>query len=55
MAGRPENESNELSAIRSAGRAIAPLHITIGPTQDGDWLDEHEEPGESFGFAPRTR
>jgi hypothetical protein len=55
MARRPENESTELSAIRTAGRAIAPLHTTIRPTQDGDWLDEREEPGQLFGFAPRTR
>jgi archaemetzincin len=48
MVGRPENEADELSAIRSAGRAIAPLHDPIGPTQKGDWLDEHEEPGQSF-------
>src|SRR3954468_5822203 len=48
MVGRPEDESNELSAIRSAGRAIAPLHAPIGATQEGDWLDEHEEPGQSF-------
>jgi archaemetzincin len=48
MAGRPENESNELSAIRSAGRAIAPLHDPIGTTHEGDWLDVHEEPGQSL-------
>ena len=48
MAGGAKKEANELSAIRSAGRAIAPLHATIGPTQEGDWLDEHEEPGQSF-------
>ena len=48
MVGRPENEANERSAIRSTGRAIAPLHDPIGTTQEGDWLDEHEEPGQSF-------
>jgi len=48
MVGRPENEANGLSAIRSAGRAIAPLHDPIGTTKEGDWLDEHEEPGQSF-------
>ena len=45
---RMNHQSNELSAIRSAGRAIAPLHDPIGATQEGDWLDEHEEPGQSF-------
>ena len=40
--------ANELSAIQSAGRAIAPLHEPIAMTQEGDWLDEHEEPGQSF-------
>jgi len=48
MVGRPENEANELSAIRSASRAVAPLHDPIGTIQKGDWLDEHEEPGQSF-------
>src|SRR5271156_176187 len=48
MVGRPENEANELSAIRSASRAVAPLHDPIGTTQEGDWLDEHEEAGQSF-------
>ena len=48
MVERPENEWNELSAIQSAGRAIAPLHEPIAMTQEGDWLDEHEEPGQSF-------
>jgi archaemetzincin len=48
MVGRPEDEADALSAIRSAGRAIAPLHDPIGRTQEGDWLDEHEEPGQSF-------
>jgi archaemetzincin len=48
MVGRSENEANELSAIRSASRAVAPLHDPIGTTQKGDWLDEHEEPGQSF-------
>ena len=48
MAERYENESQKLSAIRSAGRAIAPLHEPIGPTREGSWLDEHDEPGQSF-------
>ena len=48
MVGRRENEANELSAIRFAGRAIAPLHEPIGTIQEGDWLDEHEEPGQSL-------
>jgi hypothetical protein len=48
MVSRTENESDELSAIRSAGRAIGPLHDPIRVTRPGDWLDEHEEPGQSF-------
>jgi archaemetzincin len=48
LVGPPGNESNELSVIRSAGRAIGPLHEPIGTTQQGDWLDVHEEPGQSF-------
>jgi len=48
MVGRPENESDKLRAIRSAGRAIASLHSPLGATQKGDSLDEHEEPGQSF-------
>jgi len=48
MVGQLEDESNELRAIRSAGRAIAPLHGPIGATQKGDWLDKYKEPGQSF-------
>src|SRR5262245_11339556 len=48
MSGRHEEESNALSAILSAGRSIARLHDPIGAIQMGDWLDEHEEPGQSF-------
>ncbi len=48
MIGRPGDKPNELRAIRSAGRAIAPLHEPIRATEKGDWLDEHEEPGQSF-------
>jgi archaemetzincin len=48
MAGMSEDEANELSVIRDAGRAIAPLHTTLGPLQEGDWLAEHDEPGQSF-------
>ncbi len=48
MVGRRENEANELSAIRTAGRAIAPLHDPIRATEKGEWLDVHAEPGQSF-------
>ncbi len=48
MSGRAESEASKLSAVRSAGRAIAALHDPIATTQKGDWLDEHEEPGQSF-------
>jgi archaemetzincin len=47
-AGRPAREGSDLSAIRSAGRAIAPLHGPIAEVREGDWLDVHEEPGQSF-------
>ncbi len=48
MTVQPDDFSNDLSAIRSAGRAIGPLHEPIGAIQQGDWLAEHGEPGQSF-------
>jgi len=48
MGGGQERETNTLSAIRAAGQTIAPLHEPIGEPQEGDWLDVHEEPGQSF-------
>jgi len=48
MAGLREDGSNELSAIRSAGRSIARLDDPIAATKEGDWLDEHEEPRQTF-------
>jgi archaemetzincin len=43
-----QGESNELRTIRAAGQAIGPLHEPIRATQQGDWLDEHDEPGQTF-------
>ncbi len=48
MVRGPVEESNKLRAIQSAGRAITPLHEPVKAIQKGDWLDEHEEPGQSF-------
>ena len=48
MGFRQGDELDELSAIRSAGQAIAPLHKSIGPVHEGDWLDVHDERGQSF-------
>ena len=41
-------EIDLVSAIRSAGAAIAPHHDPIRPPREGDWLCEHEEPGQTF-------
>src|SRR3954449_7803413 len=48
MSGRPGSEFDRLSAIRSAGAAIAPLHDPIRPPREGDWLSEYDEPGQTF-------
>jgi archaemetzincin len=37
-----------ISAIRSVGAAIAPLHEPIRPIREGDWLREYSEPGQTF-------
>jgi hypothetical protein len=37
-----------ISAIQSAGAAIAPLHDPIRPIREGDWLCDYPEPGQTF-------
>ena len=48
MSGRSGNGIDWLSAIQSAGAAIAPLHEPIRPPRRGDWLYEYDEPGQTF-------
>jgi archaemetzincin len=48
VSGRTENEIDRLTAIQSAGAAIAPLHDPIQPPRKGDWLYEYDEPGQTF-------
>ena len=54
MGRRGAHEKDDLPAIRAAGRSIAPLHEPIAPTKEGDWLDEHDEPGQSFDEYRRS-
>jgi archaemetzincin len=37
-----------LSAIRTAGTAIAPLHSRMGVPQPGDWREKYTETGQTF-------
>jgi archaemetzincin len=39
---------DRLSAIQSAGAAVAPLHDPIRAPRKGDWLYEYDEPGQMF-------
>ncbi len=40
--------SDDLAAIRRAGRQIAPLHAPLGKPRPGDWLTVQSEPGQTF-------
>jgi len=42
------NESPKLDAIRAAANKIRPLHSKMGKPQSGDWLESHEESGQTF-------
>jgi archaemetzincin len=44
---RPE-EATGLEILAFLGAAIAPLHEPIRPAGEGDWLCEHDEPGQTF-------
>lgn len=48
MPRRPGSEIGKLSAIQSAGAAVAPLHHPIRAPRKGDWLYEYDEPGQTF-------
>jgi len=42
-----ENDTQR-QAIQAAGRRIAPLHQKKGEPQPGDWLERHQESGQTF-------
>jgi archaemetzincin len=48
LSGLSGSEIDRLSAIRSAGDAIASLHDPMRPPRKGDWLYEYDEPGQTF-------
>src|SRR5688500_6665855 len=52
--GRPTT-APDLAAIRAAAIKIKPLHRPKGPPQPGDWLAEHEEPGQTFDQYIRSK
>jgi archaemetzincin len=44
----PSTYEKQLAALDAAQRAITPLHKVKGPIQPGDWLESHNEPGQTF-------
>jgi archaemetzincin len=48
MRWQGESETRRLTAIWTAGAAIAPLHGPIRPPGPDDWLSVHPEPGQTF-------
>lgn len=44
----PPNDPAHIEAIHTKGRRIEPLHAPKNPPQPGDWLDRHDEPGQTF-------
>src|SRR5437016_5871922 len=37
-----------VQALRAAAQVIRPLHAAKAPARPGDWLDQHQEAGQSF-------
>lgn len=44
----PEIDPTTPASLRDDIAALAPLHDRLGPAELGEWLAEHEEPGQSF-------
>jgi archaemetzincin len=40
--------TQDLSAVRAAGRKLAPLQTKLGPPKPGEWLARHREYGQTF-------
>jgi archaemetzincin len=38
----------ERNALKTLASKLEPLHTRLGPPQPGDWLAEHDEPGQTF-------
>jgi archaemetzincin len=38
----------DLKAVRAAGAKIRPLHVLKAEPHPGEWLDQHDEPGQTF-------
>ena len=43
-----EGSGDRVKAVREAMGKVKPLHKTISKPNPGDWLAEHEEPGQTF-------
>jgi archaemetzincin len=45
---RPDNGGMTLSQLEEAIQKLAPLHVRLRAPKPGDWLAEHDEPGQTF-------
>ena len=45
----------DVSMLPAKVRKLVPLHTTLGKPQPGDWLDRHDEPGQTFRQYVRGR
>jgi archaemetzincin len=45
---RPEMDGKSVNELNEAIAKLAPLHKKLGAPARGDWLAEHEEPGQTF-------
>ena len=45
----------DASMLPAKFRKLVPLHTTLGKPQPGDWLDRHDEPGQTFRQYVRGR
>jgi archaemetzincin len=45
--GHPEDRA-DVQSLLTAMEKLRPLHTKLGEPRPGDWLEEHDEPGQSF-------
>ncbi len=48
-------DPSDVSMLPAKIRKLVPLHTTLGKPRPGDWLDRHDEPGQTFRQYVRGR
>ncbi len=55
VVGAADEPDHEKPAIPARFQPLLPLHVPLGKPQPGDWLDQHEEPGQTYPQYVRGR